>query len=1131
MKKMLTAGLILGMLLSGSVSAQYPWQNMGPGGGGELSCVTNHPTNPNIMYLGSVAGVVFRSNDGGQSWTNMNNNLAHLEYGASVFQVHDIVIDPMHSETIYLCTSSGLFRSLDEGQEWHLLYPSSLNEENRVSVATLAIDPAKPDTLYMGLGSRMDENQIQPFEFGDYTGVSGFLISRDHGLSWINVDVGMPAMTAVQSILINPLNTSQITVATTKGVYRSGVNSVTQVWRAGFPYTFAGGLTPAQEYTEINDLDEVPSSQPFVSGDSIIIRGSSKTGVVISSEFVYGPANDGTTLGDILAIINTSGENGWGEFSWAYLLDGEIVLEDIHAGDSETFIYMYAAPTNIGRISVPYFEEIVSGFTASELSVPQIWAAGFPYTLDSRIPAQETTEFNDLQETDPNNPLIAGDEIVINGTDNTGMHLDLLFRYGESSPGNDYNGTTLGDLLALINSATIGWGAFTTVTIVNGKIHLEDIIPGESETTINMYAQPGNAGQIAIPYFEEVSAGFTPGNYWSSKNDGLPHHSTLQITDIAIDGNYKLLATLKAVLTDADSWTVRGGVFMSENSGDTWIDISSNLPLYDTQDSIAWDYTSLALNPFNPDKIYVASNVGNDFTQPHIFMTQNGGLDWEMIQIESSTGWTNAEWLASTLIRDLEVGPGNSDRVSICGSEFLQSHDGAESWEQSYTQQINGAWQGTGLELMNSECIAFDNNNPDLLYVGYDDTGLFRSENGGTTFTRLDSVQNLQVGTLSKMDAVKDLWVDPENGDLYMSRWDGVLDGLQSNFSSGGLVFSSDRGNHQESISNGLPEGRCDLILDKQSGSPGNRVLYTAIYGQGVYKSINSGASWVSINEGLGSNASRGWEIAIDPNNPDVLFLGINAPCEDLDGLYKSTDGGSYWRQQLSFPVGDVLAICMDDESNVYASVTNSFEWSQTGGLFGSSDGGDNWDELLSHARIIDIDVHPQDQSTLLATGQVSNVWGGGDAPALYLSSDGGMDWQDISSGLNHAKLNYARFDPHQPQAIFAGTAGGGIWKLDHTFSNMNEPVESPQVFRLDQNFPNPFNPSTSIQFVLEQPGEVSLKIYDIRGAEIAQLASGHYESGFYSIQYSPENMASGTYIYTLNSESSRSVKRMVYLK
>ena len=88
-----------------------------------------------------------------------------------------------------------------------------------------------------------------------------------------------------------------------------------------------------------------------------------------------------------------------------------------------------------------------------------------------------------------------------------------------------------------------------------------------------------------------------------------------------------------------------------------------------------------------------------------------------------------------------------------------------------------------------------------------------------------------------------------------------------------------------------------------------------------------------------------------------------------------------------------------------------------------------------------------------------------------------------------------------------------------------------PQSYSLDQNYPNPFNPSTSINFTLQSAGEVSLKVYDVNGVEVAQLASGNYEAGQHRLNFNPENMSSGTYLYVLETGSFREVKRMVYLK
>ncbi|NQV50263.1 MAG: DUF5011 domain-containing protein, partial [Candidatus Marinimicrobia bacterium] len=117
--------------------------------------------------------------------------------------------------------------------------------------------------------------------------------------------------------------------------------------------------------------------------------------------------------------------------------------------------------------------------------------------------------------------------------------------------------------------------------------------------------------------------------------------------------------------------------------------------------------------------------------------------------------------------------------------------------------------------------------------------------------------------------------------------------------------------------------------------------------------------------------------------------------------------------------------------------------------------------------------------------------------------------------------------------SYFSSTSGGGVSKAAGRLAWVEPEMEAeiPLASGLNGNYPNPFNPSTSIDFALSQAGQVSLKIYDIRGAEVADLARGFHEAGYYSISFSPENLSSGTYLYVLDSGSFREVKRMVYLK
>lgn len=75
-----------------------------------------------------------------------------------------------------------------------------------------------------------------------------------------------------------------------------------------------------------------------------------------------------------------------------------------------------------------------------------------------------------------------------------------------------------------------------------------------------------------------------------------------------------------------------------------------------------------------------------------------------------------------------------------------------------------------------------------------------------------------------------------------------------------------------------------------------------------------------------------------------------------------------------------------------------------------------------------------------------------------------------------------------------------------------------PTEYFLEQNFPNPFNPSTTIAYSIPKPGFVQLKVYDILGREIRTLVEEIKQAGKYTIDFNAENLASGIYFYRINS-------------
>jgi hypothetical protein len=89
----------------------------------------------------------------------------------------------------------------------------------------------------------------------------------------------------------------------------------------------------------------------------------------------------------------------------------------------------------------------------------------------------------------------------------------------------------------------------------------------------------------------------------------------------------------------------------------------------------------------------------------------------------------------------------------------------------------------------------------------------------------------------------------------------------------------------------------------------------------------------------------------------------------------------------------------------------------------------------------------------------------------------------------------------------------------------------SPPDFSLEQNFPNPFNSITRINYQIPIDGIVNFKIYDILGREISSLTNEYHQSGRYQINFDASKFSSGVYIYKLVSGKFAATKKMMFIK
>lgn len=116
---------------------------------------------------------------------------------------------------------------------------------------------------------------------------------------------------------------------------------------------------------------------------------------------------------------------------------------------------------------------------------------------------------------------------------------------------------------------------------------------------------------------------------------------------------------------------------------------------------------------------------------------------------------------------------------------------------------------------------------------------------------------------------------------------------------------------------------------------------------------------------------------------------------------------------------------------------------------------------------------------------------------------------------------------------LFVVLPDGNAVELPQTVTSTEDDVFSaaPSTYELAQNYPNPFNPTTTINYSIPEPGNVTLKVFNITGSEVATLVNEQLSAGSYSINFDAANFASGVYFYELRVNNFVQLKKMNLLK
>ncbi|MGF1454798.1 MAG: glycosyl hydrolase [Alphaproteobacteria bacterium] len=226
---------------------------------------------------------------------------------------------------------------------------------------------------------------------------------------------------------------------------------------------------------------------------------------------------------------------------------------------------------------------------------------------------------------------------------------------------------------------------------------------------------------------------------------------------------------------------------------------------------------------------------------------------------------------------------------------------------------------------------------------------------------------------------------------------------------------------------------------------------YVGVGSGGVWKTTNAGTTWTPVFDK--QDVYSIGAIALDPSNPHAVWVGTgeNVGGRHIgfgDGVYRSLDGGASW-ENMGLPKSEHISkiIVHPENSNTVFVAAQGPLWSKGGerGLFKTTDGGKTWANVLSAGEwtgVTDVVMDPRDPDRLYAaTWQrhrtVAAYMGGGPESGLHLSEDGGETWTKLTKGLptgNLGKIGLA-ISPMKPDVVYAAIEldrrTGGLWRSE----------------------------------------------------------------------------------------------------
>lgn len=289
-----------------------------------------------------------------------------------------------------------------------------------------------------------------------------------------------------------------------------------------------------------------------------------------------------------------------------------------------------------------------------------------------------------------------------------------------------------------------------------------------------------------------------------------------------------------------------------------------------------------------------------------------------------------------------------------------------------------------------------------------------------------------------------------------------------------------------------------------------------------VSKTTDGGATWTVTNPpGVTANASAANSIVVLDNM--WYGFGLNSTA----GVYFTSNGGTTWTSgNLGVAGTFVSGFAMSSNKMDGIAATSS----SLPNISRTTNGGTTWTPINVGASFTGYCTAKWIEGT--STCYISSDGVGSSGGAIKKSTNGGLTWTTMTTGGITGVQHMEFYKIGTTVYGFAVTSLGTVLKLVENVTSI-EPVNNivPAEYSLKQNYPNPFNPSTTIEFSLPVSGNVSLKVYDALGKEVASILNDFRPAGNYSEQFIGTELTSGVYYYQLISGNFKETKKFMLVK